>query len=376
MRAGMQLELSENKLKVEEMKTPNVIFNGTGSFIPDNIVKNEDFLQNSFFTEEGVPFEISNEEIIKKFEKITGIQERRYADFNQLNSDLGYEAAKIAISNSSINKEELDYIIYAQNFGDIGHQTNRVDNVPSLAAKVKHKLQIENPDVVCYDLVFGCPGWLQGIIQAYQMIRSGFCRNVMVIGGETLSRTIDPHDRDSMIFSDGAGATIVSASYDDDRKGILGFANRTDADAELSYLTMDKSNNPAHNQDSRYIKMKGRKIYEYSLDKVAAGIQVALKRSGIMLSTIQKVLIHQANQKMDEAILRKLGQIYDMPLNPDHLMPMTIQKYGNNSVATIPVMLDMMMQHKLDEHTVKPGDDIILASVGAGMHINAVVYRI
>ncbi len=358
------------------MKTPNVIFNGTGSYIPGNIVKNEDFLQHEFFTEEGVPFDINNEEIIKKFEKITGIRERRYADKDQLNSDLGYEAAKIALSNSSINKEELDYIIYAQNFGDIAFETNRVDNVPSLAAKVKHKLQIANPDVVCYDLVFGCPGWLQGVIQAYQMIRSGFCRNVMVIGGETLSRTIDPHDRDSMIFSDGAGATIVSASYDDDRKGILGFANRTDANAELSFLTMDKSNNPAHNQESRYIKMKGRKIYEYSLDKVASGMQVALKRSGIMLSTIKKVLIHQANQKMDEAILRKLGQLYDLPLDPESLMPMTIQKFGNNSVATVPVMFDMMMKHQLDGHVVKTGDDIILASVGAGMHINAVIYRI
>jgi 3-oxoacyl-[acyl-carrier-protein] synthase-3 len=357
------------------MKTPNVIFNGTGSYIPANVVKNEDFLQHEFFTEAGIPFDIGNAEIISKFEKITGIKERRYADKDQLNSDLGYEAAKIALSKSSINKEELDYIIYAQNFGDIIFESNRVDNVPSLAAKVKHKLQIANPDVVCYDLVFGCPGWLQGVIQAYQMIRSGFCRNIMVIGGETLSRTIDPHDRDSMIFSDGAGATIVSASYDDDRKGILGFANQTDANAELSYLNMDKSNNPALNDGNRYIKMKGRKIYEYSLEKVATGMQVALRRSGVLLSSIKKMLIHQANQKMDEAILRKLSQLYDLPLNPDKLMPMTIQKFGNNSVATIPVMLDMMIHQKLDDHVVKSGDDIILASVGAGMHINAVVYR-
>ena len=358
------------------MKTPNVIFNGVGSYVPTNIVDNTDFLNHSFLQENGEPFDVPNEVIIKKFEKITGIKQRRYADNNQLNSDLGFKAAEKALENSSIDKEELDYIIYAHNFGDIEHETNRIDNMPSLAAKVKNKLQIKNPDVVCYDLLFGCPGWVQGVIQAYQMIRSGFCRNIMVIGGETLSRCVDPHDRDSMIFSDGAGATIVSASYDDDRKGILGFANRTDANEELDYLAMGPSYNPDLPKDARYIKMKGRKIYEYALDEVAAGIQVALKRSGIFLENIKKVLIHQANEKMDAAILRKLGQLYNIPLSAEEMMPMTIQEYGNNSVATVPVMLDRLLRGDLDNHAVKEHDDIVLASVGAGMHINAIVYRI
>ncbi|WNB18337.1 3-oxoacyl-ACP synthase III family protein [Marivirga arenosa] len=357
------------------MKTPNVVFNGVGSFVPENVVPNEHFLQHEFYMEDGTPFEVSNEEIIQKFEKITGIKERRYADKDQLNSDLGFFAAENALKNSKIDKEDLDYIIYAHNFGDIEYGTNRVDNMPSLAAKVKHKLNIKNPDVVCYDIIFGCPGWVQGVIQAYQMIRSGFCRNIMVIGAETLSRCVDPHDRDGMIFSDGAGATIVSASYDDDRKGILGFANRTDAAEELNYLAMGKSNKPGLEEEARFIKMKGRKIYEYALDEVAAAMQIALKRSGIFLENIQKVLIHQANAKMDEAILRKLGQLYDLRLEAKEMMPMTIQKFGNNSVATVPVMLDLMLKGELEGHKVKSGDDIIMASVGAGMHINAIIYR-
>jgi len=357
------------------MKTPNVVFNGIGSYVPENIVPNEHFLNHEFYMEDGKPFDIPNEEIIKKFEKITGIKERRYANDDQLNSDLGALAAENALKNSSIDKEELDYIIYAQNFGDIEAGTNRIDNMPSLAAKVKHKLKIQNPDVVCYDIIFGCPGWVQGVIQAYQMIRSGFCRNVMVIGGETLSRCVDPHDRDGMIFSDGAGATIVSASYDDDRKGILGFANRTDANEELNYLAMGKSNKPNMDKDARYIKMKGRKIYEYALDEVATAMQSALRRSGIFMENIQKVLIHQANEKMDEAILRKLGQLYNLRLEAKDMMPMTIQKFGNNSVATVPVMLDMVLKGEIEGHEIKEGDDIILASVGAGMHINAIIYR-
>ncbi len=358
------------------MKTPNVVFNGIGSFVPSNIVTNAAFLQHNFFTENGEKFDIPNEEIIKKFEKITGIQERRYADKDQLNSDLGYLASKKALKNSSIDKEELDYIIFAHNFGDIEYDTNRIDNMPSLAAKVKHKLQIKNPDVVCYDLLFGCPGWLQSVIQAYQMIRSGFCRNVLVVGSETLSRCVDPHDRDGMIFSDGAGAAIVSATYNDDRKGILGFANRTDANEEVNYLAMGPSNNPDAPRDARYIKMKGRKIYEYALEEVASGIDVALKRSGIFLDNIKKVLIHQANAKMDSAILRKLGQLHGLQLSAEEMMPMTIQKFGNNSVATVPVMLDMLLRGELENHSVEENNDIVLASVGAGMHINALVYRV
>ena len=358
------------------MKTPNVVFNGVGSYVPEKIVPNAHFLQHEFYMEDGTLFDIPNEEIIRKFEKITGIQERRYADDHQLNSDLGAHAAEEALKNSTIDKEELDYIIYAQNFGDIETRTNRIDNMPSLAAKVKHKLNIANPDVVCYDIIVGCPGWVQGVIQAYQMVRSGFCRHIMVIGGETLSRCVDPHDRDGMIFSDGAGATIVSASYDEDRKGILGFSNRTDAHEELSYLAMGKSNKPEFDEDARYIKMKGRKIYEYALDEVAQAMQSALRRSGIFMENIQKVLIHQANEKMDEAILRKLGQLNNLRLEAKDMMPMTIQKFGNNSVATVPVMLDMVLKGKIEGHEIKEGDDIILASVGAGMHINAIIYRL
>jgi 3-oxoacyl-[acyl-carrier-protein] synthase-3 len=93
------------------------------------------------------------------------------------------------------------------------------------------------------------------------------------------------------------------------------------------------------------------------------------------MENIKKVLIHQANEKMDEAILRKLGQLYDLRLDAKDMMPMTIQKFGNNSVATVPVMLDKVVRGEIEGHELKEGDDIILASVGAGMHINAIIYR-
>ena len=149
--------------------------------------------------------------------------------------------------------------------------------MPSLAARVKHKLGIMNPGTSCYDVIFGCPGWVQGSIQAYQMIAMGDAENVMVIGAETLSRIVDKHDRDSMIFSDGAAATIFQAAGDDVEGGVLSQASRTDANAEVNYLAMGASNHPEKQNGAKYIKMKGRKIYEYALvnvgrcDKVCHG---------------------------------------------------------------------------------------------------------
>ena len=111
---------------------------------------------------------------------------------------------------------QLDYILVAHNFGDVTEDNRRSDFVPTLAARVKHKLGIENPTTIAYDLPFGCPGWLQGVIQADYYLRSGDAKRVLVIGAETLSRVCDPHDRDSMIYADGAGAILLEARESDD----------------------------------------------------------------------------------------------------------------------------------------------------------------
>ena len=354
---------------------PNVIINGVGSCIPDQVIKNEDFLQHEFYQENGESFPYENEVIINKFQKITGIQERRYAKRGQSCSDLASIAAKHALENSTLSKEDLDYIIFAHNFGDLDDDSNRIDMMPSLAAKVKHQLEIENPGTSCYDIIFGCPGWVQGAIQASQMIRCGDAKAVMVIGAETLSKIVDKHDRDAMIFADGAGAVIFQA-IEESKGGFLSQASRTDASVELEYLAMGPSNKlELRDNGNKFIKMKGRKIYEYALTEVAAAIKTAIDKANLDLGDIKKVLIHQANAKMDEAILLKLFKIYGVKMDPVALMPMTIEKLGNSSVATIPTMLDLIKRGELEGHEINEGDKVIFASVGAGMHINAMVFE-
>lgn len=346
----------------------------TGSFIPENIVPNSNFLGNSFYEKNGELIVRDNAEVIQKFQDITEIEERRYANTEHKASDLGYFAAIDAIESSGIDPESLDYIVVAHNFGDITDGNTRIDILPTLASRIKHKLGIQNPDCVAYDLPFGCPGWLQGMIQADYFIRSGDAKRILVIGTETLSRVTDPHDRDSMIFSDGAGATILEGKITES-EGVLSHKTQTHTVAEVNYLFSGGSSKPDFITEELYIKMDGRKIYEYALKNVPLVIQQSLDKAGVEIGEVKKVLVHQANGKMDEAILKRLFKLNGILDTPMEVMPMTIATLGNSSVATVPTLLDLVLKNKLKEHQINKGDIVVFTSVGAGMNINSMVYK-
>jgi 3-oxoacyl-[acyl-carrier-protein] synthase-3 len=351
------------------------IITGTGSYIPEQRIPNADFESQTFLNADGKPFEKDTKEIIRKFEEITGIKERRYASYDLLASDMGALAAKKALKSAGIERESLDYIIVAHNFGDIRPDNRRVDMLPSLAARIKHKLGINNPSCVAYDLPFGCPGWLQGIIQGHYYLTSGEVSKVLVIGAETLSRVCDPYDRDSMIYADGAGATILEAKEHDSPTGILAHSTRSDTLEQAYYLNMGKSYHP-ESDDTLYLKMEGRKLYHYALTHVPQAIKSCLAKAETGLDQVDKILMHQANGKMDKAILDRLFTLCDMGSPPNgSIMPMTISWLGNTSVATIPTLFDLIIRNKMEGHEIKTGDIVVFASVGGGMNINSVVYR-
>lgn len=351
------------------------VITGTGRCIPNNTVKNSDFINNEFYDESGVKMDKPNEEIIQKFKEITGIEERRYLEDHQVNSDLAYNAGKAAIEDAGIDPEELDYIIVAHNFGDVTKSTGSVDIIPSVASRVKHQLGINNPEAIAYDIIFGCPGWIQGLIQANYYIKSGDASKILVIGSEALSRVSDPHDRDGMIFADGAGATILEAKTSEQPAGILSHAARSDALNEAYLMWMERSNNTNYAGDEIFIKMNGRKQFEYALNTVPPLLKKAVDKSGIDIKKIKKVLIHQANEKMDNAMLKNFFKLYGIRDIPKDIMPMTISKLGNSSVGTIPVMLDMILHGEMENQRIDPGDHFVFVSVGAGMNINAIVYK-
>lgn len=350
----------------------NIKITGTGSYLPEIKVLNTDFGSHTFLNEDGSLFASPNEVVIGKFKSITGISERRYAEPKFCASDLAFFAAEKAIENAKIDAETIDYIIVAHNFGDVKYGSNQSDAVPSLAARVKNKLKIRNPKCVAFDLIFGCPGWIEGFLAANAYIKSGMAKKCLVIGAETLSRVVDVHDRDSMIYSDGAGATVIEAS--DNETGMLSYESATFSQAELGFLFFGKSYNKDFDPNIGYIKMYGRKIYEFALNYVPQAMKSCLDKTGIDIDEVKKILIHQANEKMDEAIINRFYKLYDRSI-PEYIMPMSINLLGNSSVATVPTLFDLLLNNEIDNHKIEKGDVLIFASVGAGMNINAFVYR-
>jgi len=350
----------------------NIKIAGSGSYIPEVIVTNSDFDRHTFLNEDGTPIHHPNDVVISKFKDITGIEERRYAENNLLTSDMAFFAAQRAIESAGIDAETIDYIIMAHNFGDVKPGAIQSDMLPSLATRVKNKLGIKNPKCVAFDLLFGCPGWIEGVLQSNALIKSGMAKCCLVIGAETLSRVVDHHDRDAMIYSDGAGATILVGTEEDE--GMLAYESATFAMDEANFLFFGNSYNKEHDPDVRYIKMHGRKIYEFALNQVPLAMKSCLEKSGIDIADVKKILIHQANEKMDEAIVSRFYKLFNH--KPElGVMPMCIHKLGNSSVATVPTLYDLLINEKLPNQRISKGDVVIFASVGAGMNINAFVYR-
>ncbi len=357
----------------------SVIITGTGSYIPSGVTPNDEFKDHRFFNEDGEQLNEDNEVIIRKFKAITGISERRYMQSKHVTSDIATYAAERAIADSGIEAEHLDYIVVAHNYGDVPNGHHQSDTVPSLASRVKHQLKIKNPRCVAYDILFGCPGWVEATIHCAAFMRGGMAKKCLVIGAEALSRVVDEHDRDSMIYSDGAGAAILELSTEKEQeqipKGVLHHLTATYTLDEANFIHFGPSYNKEENSARNYIKMYGRKIYEFAITRVPQAMKQCMDEAGQNIDDLKKVFIHQANEKMDEAILKRFYKLYQRDM-PEGVMPLTINTLGNSSVATVPTLYDLVRRGELSGHEVASGDLVMFASVGAGMNVNAILYRV
>jgi 3-oxoacyl-[acyl-carrier-protein] synthase-3 len=350
----------------------NIKITGSGSSIPEKAELNSAFSNHTFYDASGSLIDSPNEVIIEKFKAITGIEQRRYIKEDQTVADIAIEAAEKTIDDAKADRETIDYIIVAHNVGDIALNSNQVNTLPSVASRVKAGLGIQNPNCVAYDILFGCPGWVEGVIQASAFIKAGMAKKCLVLGADSLSRVLDHSDRDSMIYADGAGATLIEST--EDKGGILAHKTVTyTANGEADFIFYGPSNDSR--KGTKYIKMFGRKVYEFALNKVPLAIQNCLDASGADIDEVKKIFIHQANLKMDDAIIKRLYRLYKKPM-PESVLPMNIQEFGNSSVATVPTLFDLVRKENYGGHALIDGDLIIFASVGAGMNINAITYRI
>ena len=351
------------------MKTSIV---ATGSAMPERRIPNSFFLNRTFLNEDGSPMTKPVEEIVAKLEQITGIKERGYIPETGDSVPLMAEACENAIASWGQNRNKIDGIIVGHNAGNMLEGRQGFHTVPNMAALLKHRLGIANHECFAYDILFGCPGWVQGVIQAHQAIQAGDATNVLVVGIEVASRLLDPYDLDSMILADGCGAAIVSASESGE---ILSHATFSHALEDISCIYLDRSYNKEWTAPTLF-KMNGKDVYKYATVWVPQVIKKALDKAGLNASDVDMFLFHQANGKMLHAFANNLAQMYQLEgLSFEGKIPVTIQFTGNTSVATVPTMLDLILKGKLEGYRIKPGMTVVFASVGAGMHCNALVYR-
>lgn len=325
------------------MKQARII--GTGSYVPEKIRTNHDIEQMTDTTAEWIVAR-------------TGIHQRRIAADSQVTSDLAANAALAALDMAGVKAQEIDQIIVATITGDYPW--------PATACIVQNKIGATN--AYAYDVSAACSGFVYGLANAYNAIRSGAASKVLVIGAEVLSRIIDWGDRNTCIlFGDGAGAVVLEAQEGD--CGIL--SNHLHSDGsylELLYQPGYGSCNPlsakADPGSLPYLKMQGNEVFKVAVRSLSAVAQEALDAAGLSTSDVDLFVPHQANRRILEATAKRLGfteeQVY-----------INVDRFGNTSAASIPIALDEANR----KGVLKDGDLVLLDAFGGGFTWGATLLR-
>jgi len=303
---------------------------GCGGYVPKKILTNEELSKK---------IDTSDEWIKTR----TGIHQRHIADEKQMNSDLGFEAAKKAIKNSKIKISDIDLIIVATSTPD--------HTFPSTAAKIQGKLGIKKG--FAFDIQAACSGFIYSMSVADNFLSNNQASNALVIGSEIFSRILDWNDRSTcVLFGDGAGA-IVLTKKNKKNSGIISTELYSDGRFyDLLYVNGGVSSN----QKAGHIKMKGKEVFKHAVKKIVSSIQFNLKKNKLKKEDIDWVIPHQANKRIMDMSANKLGI-------PKNKILMTVDKYANTSSASIPLTLDYALSQKI----IKRGQIIVLEAIGGGL---------
>jgi 3-oxoacyl-[acyl-carrier-protein] synthase-3 len=289
----------------------------------------------------------------------TGMGQRHLADPDTSLSHLSAQAAAAAITKAGLMPTDIDLIILA---------TSTPDDLFGSAAKVQHLLGASK--AVAFDLTAACSGFIFALVTATQFIRTGLYQNVVVIGADILSRWVDWSDRNTcVLFGDGAGAVVCQATSDEDC--FLGFEMYTDGQQHeslnLAYQGVAKplTDDIIISQGTyQPITMNGREVYRFAVAKVPEVIEKALFRANLSTDAIDWLILHQANQRIMDAVAQRLNL-------PSQKVIANLQEYGNTSAASIPLALDEAVR----SGKIKPGDVIASSGFGAGLTWGAAIFR-
>ena len=303
---------------------------GCGSYLPKKVLTNNDLSKKLDTTDEWIKTR-------------TGINQRYIADKKQLNSDLGFEAAKKAIKNSKIKTSDIDLIILATSTPD--------HTFPSTATKIQGKLGIKKG--FAFDIQAACSGFIYAMSVADNFLLNNQASNALVIGSEIFSRILDWNDRSTCIlFGDGAGAIILS-NKKKMNSGIISTELYSDG---RFYDLLYVNGGVASNQKAGHIKMKGKEVFKHAVKKLVSCIQFNLKKNKLKKEDIDWIIPHQANKRIMDMIAIKLGV-------PKSKLLVTVDQYANTSTASIPLTLDYALSNKI----IKRGQIIVFEAIGGGL---------
>lgn len=311
---------------------------GTGSYLPENIVTNDDLAKI---------MDTSDEWITSR----TGIRTRHLVK-EETTAQMSAEAAKQALKEAGLKAEDLDLIIVGTLSGDYV--------TPSTACEVQAMIGAEK--AVAFDVNAACSGFMFAMNTAYAFIQSGIYKNALIIGAETLSKLMDWNDRGTcVLFGDGAGAAVVTA----DEKGLLGFVQGSDGAKGMVLACKNRlNNNPLVKNpvEPDYVFMDGQEVYKFAVSKVPASINEALAEAGLEVSDIKYFLLHQANIRIIQSVAKRLKADISK-------FPTTLEHCGNISAGSVPILLDEVNKKGM----LQRGDKLVMAGFGAGLTWSASV---
>lgn len=314
---------------------------GTGSYLPKKVADNH-FLSTIVDTDD------------EWIRQRTGIKERHLSNGKEGTTYMATHAAEAALENAGITADELDMIIVATVSADT--------YVPSTSCQVQGAIGAIR--ATCFDLNAACSGFLFAMNTAYAYIEMGMAKTILIIGAETLSREVDWSDRSSCIlFGDGAGAAIMR--QEEGKGGLI--ASVTGSDGSQGDVLTCKGRgiqNPLHQSKRKkdYLRMEGQAVFRFAVTMVPRCIKQILKKTGYDTEDIKFFVLHQANVRILELIAKRLKVDIDK-------FPMNLDRYGNTSSASIPILLDELNRNNL----LEPGDKIVLSGFGGGLTWGAVL---
>ncbi|QJP35790.1 ketoacyl-ACP synthase III [Nonlabens sp. Ci31] len=320
----------------------NAYIKGTGSYAPENVVKND------FFESVG-----SNDAWIQKN---LGIKERRIST-GETTSDLAAMAGKEAIKNAGLTPQDMDLIILA---------TATPDRLaPSCACFVQEKIEAFN--AVAFDISAVCSGALFATTTAVQFIKSGMYKNVLVIGADTFSNITDWNRRDAVFFGDGAGAMVLSHTQED--KGFIDFLLHTDGRGKDSWNipaggSLLPTTKETLKEGLQYFQMDGSAVFQTAIKVVPESIKELLSKNKVSIDEVSYLIPHQPSIRILEEVANRISLPWEKVMT-------NMDRYANTSGGTIPMMLDETVKKNL----LKEGDLVLFAAVGAGWTWGTALYK-